>query len=445
MVILGLGSNLGDRLNNLRLAHQLIQKIPHVTVHSVSPIYLSDALLPENAPESWNIPYLNLAIHCLTTLSPLELLAQLKHIEFSIMGRKPKERWGPRIIDIDILVWDDLIQYDDKLHIPHENLHQRPFALWPLADIVPRWRYPLPGIYHGKTAAEMTIPWGSRFNGEAPFHTRQIPHRIDTAQLVGILNITPDSFSDGGKFTTAKTAFLHAQQLVRTGAEIIDIGGEATGPHAPVITPELEWQRLAPILEKILAENHRLLIPPKISIDTRHVATAKKALELGVNWINDVSGLDNPAMRELLAAQSCHIVVMHHLGIPVNKKINIPVYQDPVAYVLQWADLKLTQLEKQGITKERIILDVGIGYGKTREQSLELIHHIHQFHTLGVHLLIGHSRKVFLTLLTDHAPNERDIETAAFTTFLSQQKVNFLRVHNVDICARSLKVAARLV
>ena len=124
MVILGLGSNLGDRLANLRLALTLIKKIPAFSVEHVSPVYLSDALLPDNAPVTWDTPYLNLALRCETTLSPYELLHHVKEIE-KMIGRTPEKIWGPRIIDIDILAWDALIQYDEKLHIPHEHLDER--------------------------------------------------------------------------------------------------------------------------------------------------------------------------------------------------------------------------------------------------------------------------------------------------------------------------------
>jgi 2-amino-4-hydroxy-6-hydroxymethyldihydropteridine diphosphokinase / dihydropteroate synthase len=200
MVILGLGSNVGDRLANLRKAVIAIRTLAGVTIEQVSPVYVSDALLPENAPPEWDMPHLNLAIRIQTTLEPLDLLKQLKNIEWSI-GRKPEVRhWGPRILDIDILAWDDRVIKSDMLTVPHANLQERPFAFWPLADVAPLWGFPLPGNNHGKTAAQIVEAWGSRFTAEAPFRTRQINQRVDTPQLVGIINVTPDSFSDGGSF-----------------------------------------------------------------------------------------------------------------------------------------------------------------------------------------------------------------------------------------------------
>lgn len=436
MVILGLGSNIGDRLENLRLALKKIKQIPQLSVKQVSPVYISDALLPENAPPSWDIPYFNLAIRCETTLSPYELLQCTKQIEVDL-GRTPEKNWGPRIIDIDILAWDDLIQYDSKLHIPHENLHERPFALWPLADVAPFWVYPLPGIYYGKTAAEMVKQWGCRFSGEAPFHTRQIQQRIDTSQLVGILNVTPDSFSDGGKYSAVDAALKKIEQLVLDGAEIIDIGAEATGPQAIPITAEQEWQRLEPVLSAFYNSKINLLAP-KISIDTYHPETMEKACRFPIAWINDISGGNNPFAQTIMAKQSCDFVVMHNLGIHVNQQ-TLPLTENPVTAVYDWAKNKIQQLENAGITRERIIIDVGIGYSKTAEQSLALLTHGQVFCDLGVRLLIGHSRKSFLKLFTNKPANERDLETISLSLSLNKKGIDYLRVHDVKSHAEAFK------
>lgn len=441
-VILGLGTNLGDRLLQLRNALCAIKKIPDFCVEKISPVYISDALLPDDAPNEWVTPYLNLALRCKTTLSPYDLLHRIKKIELTL-GRKPEKRWGPRIIDIDILAWDALIQYDNKLHIPHESLHERPFALWPLADVAPFWIYPLPGIYQGKTAAEIANQWGSRFTGLAPFRTKQIAQRIDTAVWVGIINVTPNSFSgDGMSDLSENTIIPYAEQLVNSGAEIIDIGAEATNPTASPIDAKTEWLRLEPVLKNLLREKNNLFIPPKISVDTRHANTAEKALALGVDWINDVSGLDTVAMRDVIKNHHSRIVIMHHLAIPQDKTIFLPWNENVTARVLEWGKRRIEKIEKHGISREKIIFDVGIGFGKTAEQSLQLIQDIHAFHSLNVPLLVGHSRKVFMGLFTEKPFSERDVETASIATYLNQQGVNYIRVHNVDACARASRVAA---
>jgi len=435
MIILGLGSNIGDRLGHLRKALALLKSTPTLNVQQVSPVYLSDALLPEHAPTSWNAPYLNLAIRCETDLAPLELLAQIKDIEKKA-GRLPELDWGPRIIDIDILAWDDLIQYDEKLHIPHEELHQRPFALLPLADIAPFWMYPLPGPHQGKTAIELAAQWGT----QAPLQIKQIQQRIDTPQLVGIVNITPDSFSDSGQFFTESAALQHVEQLILSGAEIIDLGAESTRPNAHAVDPEIEWQRLSPLLQTLCSLKSTFIVPPKISIDTRHACVAKKALESGADWINDVSGLEDETMRRVIAEQSCDVVFMHHLGIPFDKKNILPMKENPVFHVYQWAEKRLADLVRRGIDASRLIFDIGIGYGKTAEQSLALIKHIAHFNTLGVRLLVGHSRKSFLTPFTEKPASERDLETTVISLFLAKHNVDYLRVHNTHDHAQVFKV-----
>jgi 2-amino-4-hydroxy-6-hydroxymethyldihydropteridine diphosphokinase / dihydropteroate synthase len=444
MIILGLGTNLGDRLKQLRHALSLLQQLPGLSVKQVSPIYISDALLPENAPENWDTPFLNVAVRCETTLEPLELLHHIKQIE-KRAGRTPEKHWGPRIIDIDILAWDDLIRYDEKLHIPHESLHERPFALWPLADIAPRWVYPLLGPLQGKTAAEIaTKKWGSRFTGDAPLHTRQILHRIDTPALMGILSITPDSFSGDG-LANIHDINIIAADFVTSGAEILDIGAEATGPSAIPIDAKTEWQRLEPVLKSILQTRSTMLITPKISIDTHHAEVAEKSLALGIDWINDVSGLDDPSMVNILKQHTCNIVFMHHLGIPVsNQAKTLPPHADPVKTIYTWAESRIQQLEKSGISSDRLIFDVGIGFGKTAEQSVEIMQRIAEFKNLGVKLLVGHSRKSFFNLFTPNPFSERDIETLSASLHLANESVDYLRVHNVNATSRAFKVMRSL-
>jgi len=440
MVILGLGSNLGNRLHNLRLALAEIKKIPTLKVIQVSPVYQSDALLPPNAPAHWNNTYLNAALRIETDLKPYALLTHIKKIEEKL-GRVNEKMWGPRLMDIDILAWDDLIQYDHVLHIPHESLHERPFALWPLADVAPHWTYPLSGPFKGQHASEMVAQWGSRFKGEAPLRTQQIPHRIDTPAWVGILNVTPDSFSDGNHFRTPETLLKQFSDLVTAGAEIVDIGAESTRPNAAFLHEEAEWARLEPILRASIQLKSSFAIPPKISVDTYHVPVAERALSLGADWINDVSGLTNPLMRGLLAESNCDIVFMHHLGIPANPQKTLPFDHNPMTSIYDWANHQLDILESAHISRDRLIFDPGIGFGKTATQSLAILQQVKAFQTLSLRVLIGHSRKSFLNPITPHPPHERDIETAVISTFLTKQSVDFLRVHNVGVNARSVKIA----
>lgn len=437
MLILGLGTNLGDNLNNLRQALLLLGQSSQFKVLEVSPIYQSDALLPVNAPPTWSKSYLNLAAACETTLAPEEVLSFIKGIE-AHLGRKQNERWAPRLIDIDILAWGNQSMHKANLQIPHPGLLERPFALWPLLDLLPDWQHPQHNIN------EMTRSWGSRFSQQAPFRTHQIPHRIDISSIVGILNITADSFSDGGHFTSVATALTHAKKLFNDGAEIIDIGAESTRPGATAISPQQEWALLEPIIHAIKQHWQQQSFKPKISIDTRHYEVAEKSLELNVDWINDVTGFSDPDMQAVVAKTNAKCVVMHNLGVPPQKDIVLSTQQNACPQVIQWAQQRLQELTKAGIQTEQLIFDIGIGFGKTPQQNFELLKNISQFQQLKIPLLVGHSRKSFLGLLNDKKPQERDLETAILSYHLAQQKVNYLRVHDVAGNVEAVKIAGKM-
>lgn len=445
MIVILLGSNLGDRILYLRRALALIKAHPHIFVEQVSPLYVSDALLLENAPPEWNTPYVNAALRCITSLTPIELLHELKQIEVTLGRKLDAPRWSPRVIDIDILAFNDMQLHSDELTLPHPRLEERPFALWPLTDVAPLWQL--------ERVTSIIEKWGSRWAGDdAPLHTKQIMQRIDTPQLVGILNVTTHSFSDGGKFIDPQKAVTHAIHLINSGAEILDIGAEATSPHAHPLTADEEWLRLLPILSALrdAKAQHRFIIPPKMSIDTYHPETAQKAIDFGVDWINDVTGLSNPQMREIMASASAaknnvDCVTMHHVTIPASRQHIVARDQDPVKVIYEWGQRQLDMLETIGIKRERIIFDPGIGFGKVPEHSLTLIKHAARFAELGVRLLYGHSRKLYISLFTDKPFAERDIETTIISLYLAHQKnVDYLRVHNVEMCARAFKVNAAL-
>lgn len=443
MIILGLGTNVGDRLENLRVALAHLKQLPKLKIQAVSPVYSSNAQLPENAETTWNQAFLNVAIRCESTFDPYELLHAIKNIEAKL-GRTENARWSPRIIDIDILVWDSLCMHEDELTIPHTHLLQRPFALWPLADVAPQWQYPVTGVKQFQTAAQLTEKWGSRFSGEAPFHTQQINQRIDTPALMGIVNVTEHSFSDGGLFLHTEDAIKQIKNLVAAGAEIIDLGAESTAPNAPPIDEKLEWSRLEPIFTAYHSFKKELVIHPKLSLDTYHVTTAEQAILYGVDWINDVSGLNDLAMQQLLIESKKEVVLMHQLGIPASNKPILQPQQDAVAIVYEWGQKHIHELTKMGIAADKIIFDPGIGYGKSSAQSLALIRDAKQFKQLGTRVLIGHSRKRFLTLFTPREAKDRDIETVVLSNYLATQDIDYLRVHDVWSHAQALKVQAAL-
>jgi dihydropteroate synthase len=273
-------------------------------------------------------------------------------------------------------------------------------------------------------------------------------------KVIGILNITPDSFSDGGLYNTLEKAIAHTKKLLLDGADIIDIGAESTRNEIKPfeknhhdITQEqpiklagagLEWQRLEellPILCKIIKEAKK-----EISLDSKNPTTVAKALKYDIDYINDVSGCDNPAMIDLVAKSSAKIIIMHNLGIPADPKVTMNPDIDIIAKIKEWLLAKADLLEKSGINKSRIILDPGITFGKTAEQSMEIIRGIGKFVSLGFPVLVGHSRKSIYNLYTDVPRNQRDIETYATSTYLALQGVDYIRVHDVAGNIRSLNV-----
>ena len=250
-------------------------------------------------------------------------------------------------------------------------------------------------------------------------------------KFFGILNITPDSFSDGGKFCEVKSALNHLEKLVNDGADIIDIGAESTRPNATPITAEEEWDRLKEILPKVINEiktNHPEI---KISLDSRHHQTIAKALDLGIDIINDVSGFEDRNMVELAAGSGKKIVVMHNLGVPADKNKIIPENLDAIEVLINFMKAKLVQLKKAGIKKENIIFDPGIGFGKNARQSIYIIENIERLHTLEIPILIGHSKKSFLDEMDFGQIKTREEKTALVSAELIRKGVGYLRVHDI--------------
>lgn len=245
--------------------------------------------------------------------------------------------------------------------------------------------------------------------------------------LVAIINITPDSFSDGRKSATTEDYAALIQQAIQDGATILDIGAESTRPGATLLSPEEEWKRLEPVLSLIApapAAASGLKPQAFLSIDTRHPETFAKALEYGVVWFNDVSGFQNPASLALAKESGCDVVLMHSLTVPADPKITFPPETDVVRAVYEWAEARIAQL---GLPQEKIIFDPGIGFGKNAAQSWELIQNMQAFKKLGVRLMVGHSRKSFLNLPME----QRDEATATITRQLAASGVDYVRVHNV--------------
>lgn len=440
MVILGLGSNIGRRLNYLRAALLKLKQCGQLDIDKISSTYTSDALLPEEAPATWNKAYYNIAISCKTTLKPLALLKVIKAIEAEV-GRIDAKRWSPRVIDIDILAWDDYQLESPDLTIPHKGLLDRPFALYPLCELTPNWVHP----QTLKTAREHCAHWGSPLKGRAPFATRAILKRCDTPRIMGIVNLSQDSFSEDGITATSEVVLARVEQLYRDGADIIDIGLESTGPDSTSIPAEKQWRILEPVLHGLNALWRDDVERPLISIDTYSADLAEKAIVAGVDWINDVSaGLDKK-MWPLIAEHNVHYVLNHNLGIPARRESHLPIDVDPLVYLKSWFIQQLENLQQHQITAKQIIIDPGINFGKTLEQARETLQGVDVFKSLECPILVGHSRKSICSWLKPLNNDIKDLETSVISTQLAQLGIDYLRVHNVAYTLRALNAYYKLL
>jgi len=250
--------------------------------------------------------------------------------------------------------------------------------------------------------------------------------------VMGILNVTPDSFYDGGRYTQVEVAVQRALQMVQDGADIVDIGGESTRPGSQPVPEEEELRRVLPVIEAV---RERTDVP--ISIDTTKSRVAERALQAGACMVNDISGLGfDPRMAEVVARHGALCCIMHIQSTPQTMQLN-PQYEDVVRDISRYFEERLALAERAGIPRENIWLDPGIGFGKTVEHNLEILRRLREFTALGLPILIGTSRKSFIgKILGDLPPEERLEGTAATVAIAIMNGANAVRVHDVREMAR---------
>ena len=253
--------------------------------------------------------------------------------------------------------------------------------------------------------------------------------------LMGVLNVTPDSFSDGGKFFNPGKAIEHGLEMAAEGAAIIDVGGESTRPGSASILPDEQIKRVVPVIEALCEKTK---VP--VSIDTYKFEVAEVALQAGAGMINDITALSDERMGELAAKWQVPVVLMHMQGTPTTMQIE-PKYNDVVAEVLEFLLGRAKLAEKMGISKDMIFIDPGIGFGKTTEHNLTLLRNIDKFVATGYHILVGTSRKRFIGEITGkEKPTERIFGTAATVASCAAAGVSIIRVHDVAEMADVVKV-----
>jgi dihydropteroate synthase len=244
---------------------------------------------------------------------------------------------------------------------------------------------------------------------------------------MGILNVTPDSFSDGGQCLEERTLADRLQAMLVAGVDIIDVGGESTRPFADPVPMAVELARVVPAIESIRRLNPRI----PISIDTSKAEVARAALAAGADIINDVSALRfDPDMVRVAVTANAPVILMHMQGTPADMQI-APRYTDVVSEITTFLQERICWAEQQGLPRQRILVDPGLGFGKTEEHNLTILKRLREFRALGCPVLVGHSRKGFLGRILDVPVQDRDVATAVVSAYCTWQGAHILRVHDV--------------
>ncbi|MFB6178392.1 MAG: dihydropteroate synthase [Halorientalis sp.] len=298
--------------------------------------------------------------------------------------------------DLDVVLMGTLAQFKRLVN----KLDGQPYGLSPLADDL-RGALEIEG--HGP--ADRGYPWE------------------DGTAVMGILNVTPDSFHDGGEFDATADAVTRAEEMVEAGVDIIDIGGESTRPGADPVPADEEIDRIVPVIEEIAD------FDAMVSVDTRKAEVAAAALEAGADILNDVAGLEDPEMRLVAADYDVPVVVMHSIEAPVDPETDVE-YDDVVTDVIDDLTERVLLAEKAGLDREQIIVDPGLGFGKSKAENFALLGRIGEFQAFGCPVLVGHSHKSMFELL-DRGPGERLEPTVAATALAAERGADIVRVHDV--------------
>ena len=416
-VYFGLGSNQGDRLAHLDEALRELERAGARDL-AVSPVVESPALLPAGAPAGWNRPYLNLVARARIprAVDPDDWHRTIKSIESRLGRDLSASRWSPRPVDIDILLWGRRTIRTEHLAIPHSEILERSFVLTPLAHLAPRMTIPGQG-------ATTVLEWSAR--------VRPIP------LWMGIVNCTPDSFSEGGGLDPDRLA-ANVDEMTAAGAHWLDLGAESTRPGARPVSPEAEWTRLEGPLREVLDRFRGVRLRPRVSVDTRHPEVAERALVLGADMVNDVSGLGTARMRRLARESGAEWVAVHTVSVPADPARRLPPRPAAADALTGWLVRRRREWEAAGLDPGRILFDPGIGFGKDTLQALDLFSALGRFRDEGFRVLVGHSRKVWFGGGGPPA-SERDAETVGASLALAARGVEVLRVHDVALHTRAYR------
>ncbi|KAF2805724.1 folic acid synthesis protein [Mytilinidion resinicola] len=437
---IALGSNLGDRIRWIEEACKAMEsggglkgEIGHdIRILRTSSLWQTSAMYVLDQAD-----FLNGVCEIETLLSPIELLDRLQAIE-NQLGRVKLIDKGPRNIDLDILLYDQTIFLNERLQIPHKLMLEREFVLRPLSDAALN-RLPLGG-------APMTS------YTPLSLHSRQLPpitphHTHRKTHIMSILNVTPDSFSDGGLHSPHDATHLSetAAAHIASGATLLDVGGQSTRPGAPQVSSKEELARVLPAIRAIRALPAAAAIA--ISVDTYRAGVAAAAVAAGADMVNDVSaGAMDPAMLATVARLGCTVCLMHMRGTPATMNDRASYPRGVVATVAEELLERVRAAEAAGIRRWRIVLDPGIGFAKTQEHNLELLRNLGQLRAYpGLEAfpwLVGTSRKAFVGRITGvKEARERTWGTAAAVSAAVAGGADVVRVHDVDEMGKVVAMA----
>ncbi|EME79075.1 uncharacterized protein MYCFIDRAFT_143607 [Pseudocercospora fijiensis CIRAD86] len=438
---IALGSNVGDRLDAIEQACVALEKDHTIRILETSPLYETKAMYVEDQES-----FLNGVCKIQTDLSPMQLLDHLQAIEHDL-GRVKIIDKGPRNIDLDILTYGWDVIRSDRLTVPHPLMHEREFVLRPLSELSPRkWQTSLQWLHELSPLEPPMYAMTPLSPGSDSLRPLK-PQRRTT--VMSILNVTPDSFSDGGDNLSSDMEAL--RQTVAThiadGATIIDIGGQSSRPNAPDITADEEISRILPAIEAIksLPEASNITI----SVDTYRASVAEAAIKAGAHIINDISaGTLDSEMLPTIARLRCTYIMMHMRGTPatMQSEENTSYPNGLIRTIASELQSRLQAAQEAGIRRWRIILDPGIGFAKTTEQNAELLGNFSELRNwsgLATYpWVVGSSRKTFIGNLTGVAEAKERVEgTAATVTAAVAGGAEIVRVHDVKEMGRVVKMA----
>lgn len=420
LVYISAGSNQGNRLDYLRMAAQLLP--PAVKILRTSDLYLTEPWGYKPQPSFYNLVW-----EAETDLDPESLLKHFKEIETRI-GRVKTLRYGPRVIDLDILLYDDLTYQSQGLTIPHAMMRERRFVLKPLCDLIPMEQDPVTkktwfdflqacpadSVEKLDVSLELDRPlinWGLR------------------SYTMGIINLTPDSFSGDGLMNGQNVitgALRRCEAFLEDGADILDFGAESTRPGFEAVDDNTEMMRLVPVLKEIRRHFPKALL----SVDSRKYEVVRAALDCGIDWINN-TGTSKDEKLDALCAESGKVTVLMRSESLRKTPDELLTPERILERVRSQLLDRVSNVQKYGMRQNNIVLDPGIGFGSSPSVDLEIIRQVRQISLLGFPILIGASRKSFLGRYLNRPIGERIAGTSAVLCYAILNGCDVIRVHDV--------------